>query len=167
MRFRTRRRHNIAVQKQKARSLKLRNFCIHTAAGLALSACASGPAAPGPTAGLSPAAALVQRQLDAYNARDLDGFIATYSPDIEIFGLPDASAPQMSGLDAMRNVYSRMFEELPDLHCDLGARIAEGDFIVDHEICLFGEPDEEPTRALAIYQVEGDLIRRVWFTPEN
>jgi len=42
----------------------------------------------------SPAEALVQRQLEAYNAHDLEGFIATYAPGIEIFDLPDAANPR-------------------------------------------------------------------------
>jgi starvation-inducible outer membrane lipoprotein len=43
-------------------------------ASLAITACASAPAA---LSTLSPEAALVQRQLDAYNAHDLEAFIAT------------------------------------------------------------------------------------------
>jgi hypothetical protein len=131
-------------------------------AALALTACASAPVA-SPT--LSPVAALVQRQLDAYNAHDLDGFLATYSPDIEIFEITDAAAPRMTGLAGMREVYGEMFATMPNLRCDLGNRIAEGAFVIDNEICAMGEPGDPPERAIAIYQVEDNLIRRVWFAP--
>ncbi len=132
------------------------------AAALSLAACASGPAA---SHQLSAEAGLVQRQLDAYNAHDLDGFIATYSPDIEIFEITDAATPRMTGLAGMREVYGEMFATIPNLHCNLGNRIAEGAYVIDHEICIMGEPSDPPERAIAIYQVEGGLIRRVWFAP--
>jgi hypothetical protein len=106
---------------------------------------------------------IVQRQLDAYNAHDLEAFLATYSPEIEIFDISDAASPQMAGIPAMREVYGGMFASLPDLRCDLGNRIADGAFVIDHEICAMGAPGDPPERAIAIYQVEDGLIRRVWF----
>ena len=131
-------------------------------ASLAITACASAPTA---LSTLSPEAALVQRQLDAYNAHDLEAFIATYSPEIEIFDISNASTAQMTGLEGMRAVYGEMFSTMPNLRCDLGNRIADGAFVVDHEICAMGEPGDPPERAIAIYQVEDNLIRRVWFAP--
>lgn len=132
-------------------------------AAFALAACATAPA--GAPTMPSPAAVVVQRQLDAYNAHDLDGFLATYAPGIEIFDIADAATPQMSGIPAMRDVYSEMFATMPTLRCDLGNRIADGAFVIDHEICAMGAPGDPPQRAIAIYQVESGLIRRVWFAP--
>lgn len=138
------------------------NQLIAVSAALGLAACAT---APGRSAPRSPEATLVQRQLDAYNAHDLDGFLATYSPEIEIFEIADASAPRMTGLEGMREVYGEMFASMPNLRCDLGNRIADGAYVIDHEICIVGEPGDPPERAIAIYQVEDGLIRRVWFAP--
>jgi len=42
------------------------------------------------------AADVVQRQVDAYNARDLERFAAAYSESIAIFRMP-ALAPAVSG----------------------------------------------------------------------
>ena len=39
----------------------------------------------------------------------------------------------------------------------------EGPYVIDHEICNLGDPSELAMRAVAIYQVENGLIRRVWF----
>jgi hypothetical protein len=130
-------------------------------ATFALAACATAPTGAPTTP--SPAAAVVQRQLEAYNAHDLDGFLATYAPGIEIFDISNAATPQMSGIPAMREVYGEMFASMPGLRCDLGNRIADGAFVIDHEICAMGAPGDPPERAIAIYQVEDGLIRRVWF----
>lgn len=141
--------------------MRLFKLFLAGSAALSLAACASAPA----PATSSPEAALVQRQLDAYNAHDLDAFLATYAADIDIFDISDASTPQMSGIPAMRQVYGGMFATMPNLRCDLGNRIADGAFVIDHEICAMGAPGDPPERAIAIYQVEDGLIRRVWFAP--
>lgn len=141
--------------------MRLFELFLAGSAALSLAACASAPA----PATTSPEAALVQRQLDAYNAHDLEAFLATYSPEIEIFDISDAASPQMAGIPAMREAYGGMFASLPNLRCDLGNRIADGAFVIDHEICAMGAPGDPPQRAIAIYQVENGLIRRVWFAP--
>ncbi len=105
-------------------------------------------------------AALVQQQLDAYNASDIDAFAATYSEDIELFNLPEAK-PNATGKANLISTYGRLFEEIKP-NCRALSRIVEGDFVIDQEFCQFGEGRR--IRATAIYQVEDKLIRRVWFT---
>jgi len=67
----------------------------------------------------------------------------------------------------MRERYGAMFTHLPRLNCNVGNRIADGAFVVDHEVCDIGVPGEPEMRAIAIYHVENDLIRRVWFGPAD
>lgn len=143
--------------------MRLSSTITACAAALCLAACSTAPAPrPQPSA-----EALVQRQLEAYNAHDLEGFLATYSAGIEIFDLPDTSKPTMKGLDVMRERYGSLFAELPKLRCNVGNRIADGAFVVDHEVCNLGIPGEADMRAIAIYQVENGLIHRVWFGPAD
>jgi imidazolonepropionase-like amidohydrolase len=105
--------------------------------------------------------AVVQLQLERYNAHDLEGFLATYAPDAELFDLPPAR-PWASGAAGMREIYGGMFARLSELHCDIASRIVEGPFVIDQEICR-ATPNARPVRASAIYQVENGKIRRVWF----
>jgi imidazolonepropionase-like amidohydrolase len=108
------------------------------------------------------AEAIVQRQLEAYNAHDIEAFLATYAEDVEIFSLPNSETPDTTGLAAMRQIYGEMFAGLPDLNCQVVDRVVEGSYVIDQELCIVsaGEPR---MRATAIYQVENGLIRRVWF----
>lgn len=102
---------------------------------------------------------VVQRQLNAYNARDLEAFLATYGEDIEGFEHP--SNPMFKGLAAMRESYGRMFRETPALHCRIVGRLVLGERVIDHErVTGFGDRVVE---AAAIYEVRGGLIRKVWF----
>jgi hypothetical protein len=102
-----------------------------------------------------------QRQLEAYNAQDLERFAACYADDIEAYELP-AGTLLFRGRDALRPRYARLFAANPRLHCRLTGRIVEGPFVIDHEE-LSGRADGGSARAVAIYQVEDGRIRRVWF----
>jgi hypothetical protein len=103
---------------------------------------------------------IVQRQLNAYNARDLDSFIATYRPDVRIYGFPDKL--ELQGHGAMRREYEKLFSENPALHARVPRRIIAGNHVIDEEI-VTGLPGGRTIRATAIYEVIDGLISRVWF----
>jgi len=103
---------------------------------------------------------LVQLQLDAYNARDLDAFVATYADDVRVYRLPGA-APVLDGKAALAEHYRTKRFNLPGLHADLVARIELGNKVIDHER-VHGVRDEA-FEALAIYEVIDGVIRTVWF----
>jgi imidazolonepropionase-like amidohydrolase len=101
---------------------------------------------------------LVQRQVNAYNARDLEGFLATYAPDAQLLNLTDGKV-RAQGVAAMRPVYSRLFQ-VPNLHCQIVNRIRQGSFVIDQERVRAGQQEAGAT---AIYEVRDGAIRRVWF----
>lgn len=105
---------------------------------------------------------VVQRQLERYNARDLEGFLATYADDATIFDLPATGKPSIDGKAAMRKVYGALFERFPSLHCRGAQRMVEGRFVIDQEVCSM-DPAKPPFHAAATYEVVDGLIKRVWF----
>lgn len=104
---------------------------------------------------------VVQRQVNAYNARDIDAFVAAYSPAIEIYRYPDKLL--MAGRAALRKEYAALFDETPSLHCEILEREVKGNIVVDRERITGGE---KPVEASARYEVRDGLITRVWFMPE-
>lgn len=104
---------------------------------------------------------LAQRQLNAYNARDIDAFLEPYAEDVEVYNFPDKL--QYRGKEDMRKRYSGMFSQAKALHCELVNRIAVGNTVIDHERVTFA-PDKEPVQAVAIYKVENGKIKQVYFT---
>ncbi|MFQ6116257.1 MAG: amidohydrolase family protein, partial [bacterium] len=106
---------------------------------------------------------IVQQQVNAYNARDIKAFLATYSPDINIFNHPDSLL--YSGLEEMEEVYKSLFEKVPNLHVKIVNRIALGKFVIDREK-VTGFPNGRVIHAVAIYKVQDDSIQRVWFVRE-
>ena len=65
---------------------------------------------------------LVQQQLNGYNARSIDAFLAPYSDDAELYQFPDKLIGK--GKDAMRKAYTAVFSSAPDLHCEVTERLS-------------------------------------------
>jgi len=105
-------------------------------------------------------AAFAQRQLDAYNARDLERFVAEYTDDVVVFNMPDAE-PFLRGKKAFGEHYARNRFNLPDLHAKLVNRMVFGNKVIDHEY-ITGLPGA-PLEAAAIYEVTPAGISKVWF----
>lgn len=108
---------------------------------------------------LSPAE-LVDAQIEAYNDHDLERFCSFFAEDVEI-GRLGQDRGLLSGKDALAARYSARFAETPDVHCTIDRRIALGTFVIDAERLINTGPDER--HVIALYQVEGGRIRRVWF----
>lgn len=102
----------------------------------------------------------VQRQLEAYNARDLGRFVAEYTDDVQVFR-PPASEPVLSGKQAFAAHYAKKRFTLPNLHAEVINRMVSGDTVVDHE--RITGLQEGVVEAIAVYQVSGERIRAVWF----
>ena len=105
--------------------------------------------------------AVVQAQLDAYNAKNLDALMATYAPDARQFALHGALLAQ--GHDQIRPRYETRFAE-PDLHARLLSRTVLGNFVTDLEIVTRNFPEGKGTvEMLCVYEVEGGRIVRASF----
>jgi hypothetical protein len=107
---------------------------------------------------MSEHARLIDRQVAAYNRRDIDQFVACYSVGATIVR-PDGSV-LASGHDEIRGLYGDLFTRSPDLKAEIRNRIDVGDTVVDEEyVTGFVGPDM-PTEihAVVAYRVEADLI---------
>jgi hypothetical protein len=102
----------------------------------------------------------VQRQLDAYNAHDIERFAAEYTEDVQVFR-PPAVEPVLSGKAAFAEHYAKSRFTNSALHATVVNRMVAGNKVVDHErIVGLGA---EVVEAIAVYEIEGTLIKRVWF----
>lgn len=106
---------------------------------------------------------IVQKQLDFYNAHDLEGFISTYSDDVKIYNLIDNTII-MEGKELLKENYKARFDVLK-VHAELVNRIVIGDKVIDHEH-VSGLTKNDIVKAVAIYEIEDCLIKRVWFVYE-
>ncbi|CAB3947296.1 hypothetical protein LMG7053_02361 [Achromobacter ruhlandii] len=104
---------------------------------------------------------VVQRQLDAYNARDIDAFMAAWADDCLYYAFPDTLLA--SGSAQIRQRHVERFQE-PDLHGRLVSRIVNDDMVVDQEVVTrnFADGPGE-IDVVAIYEVRDGRIAKAWF----
>jgi len=104
---------------------------------------------------------LVQRQLDAYNAKNLDALLATYAENAEQFEHP--AKLLASGAKEIRARFEVRFKE-PNLQAQLVKRIVCGNTVIDQEIVSQTFPEGTGRIELvAIYEVQNERITRAWF----
>ena len=103
---------------------------------------------------------IVQAQLEAYNAQDLEAFCACFSADAVLAELN--SVVTHADKAAVRRRYAELFAQYPKNHAELINRIEVGNVVVDEER-IERAPGEAPFRAIAIYTVKSGLIARVDF----
>ncbi|MCK0178205.1 nuclear transport factor 2 family protein [Flavobacteriaceae bacterium S0862] len=104
------------------------------------------------------AEAIVQKQLEAYNNRDIDAFVKTYAVNVKLYTFPNEVTSQ--GREALRRQYASFFENTPDLNAEIVNRIVLGNKVIDKEkVTVNGRV----FYAIAIYEVENDLIKKVTF----
>ncbi|WP_424893212.1 nuclear transport factor 2 family protein [Streptomyces sp. XH2] len=105
---------------------------------------------------------IVDGQLAAYNARDLEGFLAYYAEDVPVHAFPSGDVlPDRSG-PAFRERYATLFAASPGLHAELVSRVTHGRIVIDQER-VTGFMGHETRAAMAVYEVGQDHIERVWF----
>lgn len=106
------------------------------------------------------AAALAQEQLDGYNKRDIEAFLKPYSENVKVYAFPDQLLYE--GKVKMREEYTQMFNQLPDLNCKLVNRIVLNNKVIDHEEVVFIK-SEPKLYAIAVYTILDGKISEVRF----
>ena len=110
-------------------------------------------------------AAVVQRQLDAYNAHDIDAWLATYAPNATQYEYPNKLLAE--GHDAIRARMIPRFQE-PGLHAHLLSRKVIGNTVIDHEYVTRTFPEGPgQVEMIALYHVVAGLIETATFIIGN
>lgn len=104
----------------------------------------------------------VQRQLDAYNAKDLAAFVACYAEDITIYRMPNTE-PVLQSRSALATFYQQQRFTVAALRADVLQRMVVGNKVIDHER-VSGLTDK-PYQVMVVYEVKDSLIHSAWFYP--
>ena len=107
------------------------------------------------------AVAVVQRQVDAFNAKDIEAFVACYTFDARIYRPLLQEAPTLVGRAAMRTAYGPALAADPEARVVVEHRHLHDGLVFDVE--LFPATERRVTLA---FEVEHGLITRSWvFSP--
>jgi hypothetical protein len=102
----------------------------------------------------------VNVQLDAYNARDIAAFAATYAEDACVYRMPHSKLAFRGRQQIVEHYGGKTFKNA-DLHAQILGRLVIGNKVIDHERTVGLRP--EPVEIIVVYEVHDDLIRAVWF----
>lgn len=109
----------------------------------------------------SPIMRPVAGQLAAYNAKDIDAFMAWWADDCRYYAFPDTLLAE--GAEAVRARHVERFRE-PCLHGTLHTRIVVGNLVVDHETVTRNFPEGVgEIDVVCLYEVAGGKIAAAWF----
>ncbi|MFC4654245.1 nuclear transport factor 2 family protein [Rheinheimera marina] len=104
---------------------------------------------------------LIQRQLDAYNTKDIDAWLGTYAKDARQFHLHGDCFAE--GHAQLRERMLSRFQE-PDLHARLLNRLVMGNLVVDKELIIRNLPEgKAEVEMLCIYEIRDGLIQTASF----
>jgi hypothetical protein len=110
---------------------------------------------------MSVATDVVDAQIEAYQAKDVERFLSCYAEDASVV-LFDGTL-MFADKRVMREQYGKLFADSPGLHLTIADRMTAGDFVVDEEQVSgmhFGDMPTEMT-ALSVYRVTDGKIARV------
>lgn len=101
--------------------------------------------------------AIVQAQLDAYNARDVDAILKTYAFDAQQFEFP-GKLLATGHTEILPRMAARFAE--PNLHARLIRREVIGHIVIDHEEVTRTFPEGTGRmEMIAIYEIKNGLIQ--------
>jgi hypothetical protein len=105
--------------------------------------------------------AVVQAQLDAYNAHDVDMLVAIYAADAEQYQHPSTLLAR--GSAEIRTRFSTRFAEAAP-QARLHKRIVAGNTVIDHETVTSRTAQGSASADIvAIYEVQDGRIAKAWF----
>ncbi len=103
--------------------------------------------------------ALVQQGANAFNARDLGGFLDVFAPDVKVYAHPDSLTTE--GRSALRDQMAPLFRRARQLHVDVRHTVPLGNTVLLHEV-ITGLPGGATDEQGVVYRVRAHAIDRVW-----
>lgn len=103
---------------------------------------------------------LMQGQLEAYNAQDLDAYEAFFAPNVIVGDLNGAVAQRSYA--ELRARYEKTFAQFPQNRAEVLNRIVVGSTVVEHER-VTRAPGGETFDVICIYTLAAGKIARVDF----
>ena len=103
---------------------------------------------------------VVQKQLETYNKRDINGFMSLIDDNVTFYDYSNGNIT-MSGASACKEFYSNLFEASPNLHSTILQRTIFGNKIIDYERISGRNGNKDMVELILIYEVKKEKIIKV------
>ena len=104
-------------------------------------------------------ARVAERQIEKFNRRDLEGFMALYADDAIVAEFPSGKV-HLQGKAAIRAHYAPAFQGTASPPIRVEPRVVDGAFVLDNE--RWDDQPGEKDHAVWMYEIRGGLIQRAW-----
>lgn len=106
---------------------------------------------------------IMDKQVAAYNERNIDNFLDCFSENIEFFTLKD-NCRTLSGKSELKQAFEKLFSSSPNLELKIKSRIVSGDYVTDLEIVQNAPKYPKGGEVISINFIESGKIRKIWFS---
>jgi len=103
---------------------------------------------------------VVQKQLETYNNRDIDGFMSVIDQNVTIHDF-DSGETTLEGFENCKKVYASLFETSPKLHSKILTRTVFDNKVIDHEYITGRKGSSTPIELVLIYEVNNEKITKI------
>lgn len=103
---------------------------------------------------------VVQKQLEAYNDRDIEGFMSVIGENVTMHDFATGKTT-LEGYDACKKVYTDLFETSPKLHSKILTRTVFDNKVIDHEYITGRKGSDTPIELVLIYEVQQEKITKM------
>lgn len=103
---------------------------------------------------------VVQKQLETYNNRDIDGFMAVIDQNVTLHDFSTGEIT-LEGFEACKKVYAALFEASPKLHSKILTRTIFDNKVIDHEYITGRKGSDTPMELVLIYEVNLEKITKI------
>ena len=127
-----------------------------------------GSTAPVAAQQATPEQQVVERFLDAYNRHDVEAMLALAHPEIQWLSVAgEKVAVETSGASALGEALVGYFASLPSARSTIEGILPSGRFVSVWERAhwLAKSGGARSQSSLAVYEVEGGKVRRIWYYP--
>jgi len=101
--------------------------------------------------------ALIDAHNAAWNRHDVAAFVATLTPDAEIYEHPGQL--QLKGRDAIGSHFRQLWAKVPEMTITVARHTKLQHHVVDEDVLKVN--GQEIAREVTVYEVEACLVRRV------
>lgn len=103
---------------------------------------------------------IVQKQLETYNNRDIEGFMSVIDQNVTIHDFQTGEIT-LEGYEACKKVYQKLFEASPNLHSKILTRTIFENKVIDHEYITGRKGSTTPIELVLIYEVNNEKITKM------
>ncbi len=107
------------------------------------------------------ASEIVNKQIEAYNNRNLEENMSLFSDDCRIISLPDGKV-LLDGKEACTEMYAVLFANSPNLFAEVIGRIDIGNKVILHENIFGRNGSHEKLEQLIIFEIQNKKISKIY-----